>query len=89
MCCEAITAPIYAPLADRLGRRPVFLSCLFFWGIFAVCFGFVRSVGMTIVVRGCCESQAIRAEGSVLTGLSGSARRLRCTLENDDRGDVR
>lgn len=56
MCCEAITAPIYAPLADRLGRRPVFLGCLFFWGIFAVCFGFVQSVGMAIVMRGCCES---------------------------------
>ncbi|GFZ52020.1 hypothetical protein JCM24511_09792 [Saitozyma sp. JCM 24511] len=52
MVCEALTAPLYAPLADRLGRRPVLLVCLLFWGLFAVCFGLVQSVWATIVMRG-------------------------------------
>jgi MFS family permease len=52
MVCEAFTAPLYAPLADRLGRRPVLLVCLLFWGLFAVCFGVVQSVWATIVMRG-------------------------------------
>ncbi|RSH81462.1 hypothetical protein EHS25_006819 [Saitozyma podzolica] len=52
MVCEAFTAPLYAPLADRLGRRPVLLVCLLFWGVFAVCFGLVQSVWATIVMRG-------------------------------------
>lgn len=39
----------------------MFLGCLFFWGIFAVCFGFVQSVGMTIVMRGCRESGIVQA----------------------------
>lgn len=56
MVTEAITAPLYAPLADRLGRRPVLLVLLFFWFIFACLFGLVNSVLLTVLCRGARKS---------------------------------
>lgn len=53
MATEAILAPAYAPLGDRFGRRPVILTLVVFWGLFAVGFGLVKSVLLAVVVRGC------------------------------------
>ena len=55
MVTEAIIAPMYAPLADRVGRRPVMLTLTALWGVFAVGFGLVQSVWAAIVMRGCRE----------------------------------
>lgn len=55
MVTEALVAPLYAPLADRLGRRPVVLVLTMFWGIFAVGFGLVQTVWGAIIMRGCRE----------------------------------
>ena len=55
MVTEAITAPIYAVLGDRFGRRPVILILLFLWGIAAIGFGLVQTVLATVVMRGCRE----------------------------------
>jgi len=55
MITEAITAPLYAPLADSHGRRPVFLICVFMWGFGAVAFGLVNSVWAAVMMRGFCE----------------------------------
>jgi MFS family permease len=52
MATEALSAPLYAPLADGIGRRPVLLGCLVFWGIFAAGFGLVANVMAAIVMRG-------------------------------------
>ncbi|KAI9635727.1 major facilitator superfamily domain-containing protein [Dioszegia hungarica] len=52
MISEAISAPLFAPLADSYGRRPVFLICVFLWGAGAVSFGFVGSVMAAVVCRG-------------------------------------
>lgn len=57
MISEAISAPLFAPLADSYGRRPVFLICVFLWGAGAVSFGFVGSVMAAVVCRGFCESR--------------------------------
>lgn len=43
MVTEALAAPLYAPLADRFGRRPVFIPLVFMWGVFALAFGFASS----------------------------------------------
>jgi MFS family permease len=56
MITEAMTAPLYAPLADRYGRRPVFMTCVFLWGVGAISFGFVGTVIGTVVGRGFCKS---------------------------------
>lgn len=57
MLTEAMTAPLFAPLADRYGRRPMFLICVFFWGIGAGLFGFVGNVYLTVLARGFRELQ--------------------------------
>lgn len=56
MVTEAIVAPLYAPLGDKFGRRPVILTLVGFWGFFAICFGLVKSLMLAIVFRGCRES---------------------------------
>lgn len=53
MLAEAFSAPLYAPLSDRIGRRPIIIVLLFLWCLFAVGFGFVESVWSAIFVRGC------------------------------------
>jgi MFS family permease len=54
MVAEAISAPLYAPLADRIGRRPIIIFLLFLWGFFAVGFGLVQNVWSAVLVRGAC-----------------------------------
>lgn len=51
MVAEALTAPFFGPLADRYGRRPVFLACVGLWGLGAIAFGLVRSVWTVILTR--------------------------------------
>lgn len=49
-----MTAPLFAPLADKYGRRPVFLTCVFMWGVGAVSYGLVSTVLGAVVGRGFC-----------------------------------
>jgi MFS family permease len=51
MLAEAITAPMYAPLADKVGRRPVILVLLVFWSIGGFGFGLCQSVTQAILMR--------------------------------------
>lgn len=53
MVTEAIAAPLYAPLADRIGRRPIVLTLTAIWAIFAIGFGLVQSVWAAVFMRGC------------------------------------
>ncbi len=53
MWAESITAPMYAPLSDRIGRRPIIIVLTFLFGVFAVGFGLVQSVWAAVVVRAC------------------------------------
>lgn len=55
MVTEAISAPLYAPLADRIGRRPVMLVLLIFWVIGGFGFGLCSSVLQAILMRAWCE----------------------------------
>lgn len=59
MAAEGITAPMYAPLSDKIGRRPIIITLLFFWGIFAIGFGLVGSVWAAVIMRGCRGSMLI------------------------------
>ncbi|WVR03616.1 hypothetical protein IAU60_000608 [Kwoniella sp. DSM 27419] len=52
MGAEAMAAPFYGPLADRLGRRPVMIVLMLLWGVFGVAFGFTRTVWGVIFTRG-------------------------------------
>lgn len=58
MVTESIAAPIYAPLADRFGRRVVLIPVLAMWGVFALGFGFANTPLMAVFLRGCCRSHA-------------------------------
>lgn len=63
MVTEAVLAPVYAPMGDKFGRRPVILTLLVFWGLFAMGFGMVKSVLIAVVLRGCrklCHSHSKR-----------------------------
>lgn len=51
MVTEAISAPIYAPLADRYGRRPVFILLVFLWGVFALAFGYASGPWEVVLFR--------------------------------------
>ncbi|OXG20565.1 hypothetical protein C366_02100 [Cryptococcus neoformans Tu401-1] len=53
MVTESLSAPIYAPLADRFGRRPVLIVLEIMWGVFGVAFGFSSTVWVVIILRGC------------------------------------
>ena len=55
MITEAFTAPLYAPLADRIGRRPVIIVLEVLFGFLAISFGFVESAWSAVLVRACCE----------------------------------
>lgn len=58
MITEAVTAPMYAPLADRYGRRAVFVPLVALWAVFALAFGFVRSALSAVLLRACCKWSA-------------------------------
>jgi MFS family permease len=51
MVTEAITAPFFGPLADRYGRRPVFLTCVCLWGMGAIAFGLMTRLWSVIATR--------------------------------------
>ncbi|ORY34238.1 major facilitator superfamily domain-containing protein [Naematelia encephala] len=53
MVTEACCAPLYAPIADRLGRRPIILVLIFLFGVCAIAFGFVKDVWSAVIVRAC------------------------------------
>lgn len=53
MVTESLSAPIYVPLADRFGRRPVLIVLEVMWGVFGVAFGFSSTVWAVIILRGC------------------------------------
>ncbi|WVQ76195.1 hypothetical protein IAR50_005857 [Cryptococcus sp. DSM 104548] len=53
MATESISAPLYAPLADRYGRRPVLIGLEILWGVFGLLFGFSRTVWTVIIFRMC------------------------------------
>lgn len=55
MVTEAFAVPLYAPLADKYGRRTVLIPILLLWGIFALAFGFATTPWNAVVLRGCCE----------------------------------
>lgn len=55
MVTESLSAPIYVPLADRFGRRPVLIVLEVMWGVFGVAFGFSSTVWAVIILRGCCK----------------------------------
>lgn len=59
MVTESLSAPIYAPLADRFGRRPVLILLEIMWGVFGVAFGFSSTVWVVIILRGCCKRRVI------------------------------
>lgn len=52
MIAEVITAPLFGPLGDRYGRRPVFLICVCFWGVGSVAFGLTQRLWTVILTRG-------------------------------------
>jgi len=63
MVAETFTAPLYAPLADKFGRRTVLIPTLFGWGAFALAFGFATGPTMAVFWRGCRElHSAVPAE---------------------------
>ena len=51
MVAEACSAPFYAPLADKVGRRPVFITLLALWAIGGVAFGFCTTVWTAVLMR--------------------------------------
>lgn len=51
MLSEATTAPFYAVLGDRVGRRPVIIVLIFLFGLLGMAYGFVTSVWMAILGR--------------------------------------
>ncbi|KAL1413255.1 DNA ligase (ATP) [Vanrija albida] len=51
MVTEAITAPMYAPLADRYGRRAVFIPLVALWGVFSLAFGFASNAVTAVLMR--------------------------------------
>jgi MFS family permease len=55
MVTESLAAPMYAPLADRYGRRTVLIPILVMWGVSALSFGFVWSPGSAVFLRAACE----------------------------------
>jgi MFS family permease len=59
MVTEAIMAPLYAPIGDRFGRRPVVLILTACWGFFAMGFGTAQSVLVAVALRGARESPTI------------------------------
>ena len=81
---ETISAPLYAPLADRVGRRPVFLLLLGLWAVGALGFGFCTYVWTAILVRGWRE-----CERGIMTDFSRFSRWHRCLVENNGWRTVR
>jgi MFS family permease len=55
MVTESFVAPLYAPLADKYGRRTVLIPLLVLWGLFALGFGFATSPWGAVIWRACCE----------------------------------
>jgi MFS family permease len=51
MVTEAISAPFYAPLSDRFGRRPVVLVLLVLWAVGGAGFGLCESVWSAVAMR--------------------------------------
>lgn len=88
MVTESIAAPLYAPLADRFGRRTVFVPLVGLWGVSALIFGFAHSPWSTVVLRGACAftppSQAIHVDGT-----SGYACWRRCHFADHVRRALR
>ncbi|WWC58113.1 uncharacterized protein I303_100648 [Kwoniella dejecticola CBS 10117] len=51
MATEAMSAPIYGPLADKYGRRPVMICLNAMWGVFGIAFGLSKTVYTAIMFR--------------------------------------
>lgn len=51
---EAVSAPFYAVLGDKVGRRPVIIVLIFIFGLSGMAYGFVTSVWMAILGRAAC-----------------------------------
>jgi MFS family permease len=51
MVAEALSAPLYAPLSDKIGRRPIIVVLLIFWAVGGLGFGLCRSVWSAVVMR--------------------------------------
>jgi len=87
MATEAIVAPLYAPIGDRFGRRPVVLVLIAFWGLFAMGFGLSGSVIIAVLMRGCrkCFNRVLY-HGLIISGATGWSRGID---QNDGRGNVR
>jgi len=85
MATEAIVAPLYAPIGDRFGRRPVILILTACWGLFAMGFGTAKSVLVAVVLRGARECQHSMNIRSRLI-LSGSTGGRGCFDKDNGRG---
>lgn len=60
MVTEALSAPLYAPLSDRIGRRPIIVVLLIFWAIGGLGFGLCQSVWSAVLMRAWRESRSNR-----------------------------
>jgi MFS family permease len=83
MIAEATSAPLYAPLADKVGRRPVIVVLLFCWTFGGFAFGLCTSVWAVIVTRAWREYI-----GVITVTASRSSRRMWRSLADNDRGAV-
>lgn len=67
MIAEATTAPLYAPLSDKIGRRPIIVVLLVFWSVGGLGFGLCQSVWSAVLMRMWCEWILREVVNSLLT----------------------
>ncbi|WVQ80872.1 hypothetical protein IAT38_002979 [Cryptococcus sp. DSM 104549] len=71
MVTESVSAPLYAPLANRFGRRPVLIVLEVMWGLFGMAFGLSKTVSAVIMARGCLEVGLLAGCGVISRTMCG------------------